>query len=51
MAETHQYLTFGIGREHFALPVEKVREILDVSMPVPPQPPPAASARAAAGPK
>ena len=31
MAETHQYLTFGIGRECFALPVEKVREILDMA--------------------
>jgi len=30
MAESPQYLTFGIGRECFALPVEKVREILDM---------------------
>ena len=30
MAETRQYLTFGIERECFALPVERVREILDM---------------------
>jgi purine-binding chemotaxis protein CheW len=30
MAETRQYLTFGIDRECFAVPVERVREILDM---------------------
>ena len=30
MAETRQYLTFGIDRERFALPIERVREILDM---------------------
>ncbi len=30
MAQTTQYLTFGIERECFALPIEKVREILDM---------------------
>ena len=30
MTETRQYLTFGIDRERFALPVERVREVLDL---------------------
>jgi len=30
MAQTRQYLTFGIARECFALPIESVREILDL---------------------
>ena len=30
MAETRLYLTFGIDRERFALPVERVQEILDM---------------------
>lgn len=30
MAGINQYLTFGIGRECFALPVEKVQEVLDM---------------------
>ena len=30
MAQTSQYLTFGIARECFALPIESVREILDL---------------------
>jgi purine-binding chemotaxis protein CheW len=30
MAETSQYLTFGVDREYFALPIERVREILDM---------------------
>jgi len=30
MARTNQYLTFGIERECFALPVEKVQEVLDM---------------------
>ena len=30
MAAHKQYLTFGIEREHFALPIEQVREILDM---------------------
>ena len=30
MAQTSQYLTFGIDRECFALPVERVREVLDM---------------------
>jgi purine-binding chemotaxis protein CheW len=30
MAETRQYLTFGVDREHFALPIERAREILDM---------------------
>ncbi len=30
MAETSQYLTFGVDRERFALPIEHVREILDM---------------------
>jgi purine-binding chemotaxis protein CheW len=30
MAQTTQYLTFGIDQERFALPVEKVQEILDL---------------------
>ena len=30
MAEIRQYLTFGIDRERFALPIERVREVLDL---------------------
>ena len=30
MAANKQYLTFGIDGEHFALPIEQVREILDM---------------------
>ncbi len=30
MAETSQYLTFGVDRERFGLPIEHVREILDM---------------------
>jgi purine-binding chemotaxis protein CheW len=30
MAQTDQYLTFGIERERFALPIERVREVLDL---------------------
>ena len=30
MAETTQYVTVGIGQERFAVPVSRVREILDV---------------------
>jgi purine-binding chemotaxis protein CheW len=30
MSQTSQYLTFGIDNECFALPVERVREVLDV---------------------
>jgi purine-binding chemotaxis protein CheW len=30
MAQTSQYLTFGIDRECFALPVERVQEVLDM---------------------
>ncbi len=30
MAETRQYLTFGVDRECFGLPIEHVREILDM---------------------
>lgn len=30
MTQTIQYLTFGVDREHFALAVEKVQEILDL---------------------
>ena len=30
MVQTSQYLTFGIDRECFALPVERVREVLDM---------------------
>ena len=30
MANLRQYLTFGIEREQFALPIEQVREILDM---------------------
>ena len=30
MTQTTQYLTFGIDQERFALPVEKVQEILDL---------------------
>ena len=30
MVETRQYLTFGIDQERFALPVERVQEVLDM---------------------
>lgn len=30
MAEARQYLTFGVDRECFAFPIERVREILDM---------------------
>jgi len=30
MTEIRQYLTFGIDRERFALPIERVREVLDM---------------------
>lgn len=30
MTEIRQYLTFGIDRERFALPIERVREVLDL---------------------
>lgn len=30
MAENRQYLTFGIDQERFGLPIERVREVLDM---------------------
>ena len=30
MADIRQYLTFGIDRERFALPIERVREVIDL---------------------
>ena len=30
MVATRQYLTFGIDRERFALPIERVQEVLDM---------------------
>jgi chemotaxis signal transduction protein len=32
MAQAIQYLTFGVDKERFALPVEQVQEILDLPM-------------------